>query len=61
MRLLGQLTIAVNALHEGFISHRDIKPQNVFVTGDEEFILGDYGMCCEPSLKCGTKAFHAPE
>ena len=61
MRLLTQLTIAVEMLHKGFLSHRDIKPQNVFVTGNLDFILGDYGMCGEPGIKVGTKAYFAPE
>ena len=57
MRLLGNLTTAVYLLHKGFISHRDIKPQNVFVTDWGDFVLGYYGMCNDKSLKTGTKAY----
>ena len=44
MKLLNQLTYAIDVLHKRNITHRDIKPQNVFVTKSEDFVLGDYGM-----------------
>ena len=33
MRLIQQLSVAVQTLHDAKITHRDIKPFNVFVDG----------------------------
>ena len=38
------LVSAVAALHEKDIVHRDIKTDNIFVCGDEQLILGDFGI-----------------
>ena len=61
MRLLRQLTTAVEFLHELDIPHRDIKPPNVFVTDEEDFVLGDYGLAESREVHAGTTPFFAPE
>ena len=54
MRLLRQLTTAVEFLHELDIPHRDIKPPNVFVTNEGDFVLGDYGLAESLRMHTGT-------
>ena len=38
------IVVAVAALHDQKLVHRDIKPQNIFVTEDKRLILGDLGI-----------------
>ena len=38
---------AVLYLHEHYISHNDIKPDNIFVFGDEDYRLADFGFAIE--------------
>ena len=37
---------AVSELHNGGFVHRDIKPDNIFVSSEESLVLGDCGLAC---------------
>jgi len=43
------------------VAHRTTKPLNVLVDANEDFILGDYGLCNSKQLKAGTPPHFAPE
>ena len=55
--------------HEKGILHRDIKPENIFVNGDGDYKLGDFGVSrmmkssasSMASTNIGTPAYAAPE
>lgn len=44
LRAFRPLVAAVAALHETDLVHRDIKPQNIFMSEDDELLLGDFGL-----------------
>ena len=65
-QLIRQLSEAVLYLKEKNIIHRDIKPDNIFMTVDGTVRLGDFGIACElgdelRTTKCGTYKYMSPE
>ena len=67
---LGQLCLAVHALHGYGKLHRDIKPSNILVDEDGRVVLLDFGLIVElreeadeskPRMVAGTAAYMSPE
>lgn len=65
-----QWALAVKALHDNKIAHRDIKPGNVLMTADGKVKLSDFGLSCylddrdsveERRRAVGTGGYKAPE
>ena len=43
--LAEQLLIRLNALHENFIVHKDLKPENIMIDNENKLYLIDFGLC----------------
>src|SRR5215213_9151103 len=62
---IAALLRALDALHRGGAMHRDLTPFNVFVCGDEQLKLGDFGIATHQLSRRGVtadvfNAFNAP-
>nr|XP_038032669.1 interferon-induced, double-stranded RNA-activated protein kinase isoform X3 [Anas platyrhynchos] len=61
-----QILKGVNYIHSKGLIHRDLKPQNIFISHDGKIKIGDFGlvtsMACESLTENqGTKLYMAPE
>jgi hypothetical protein len=67
VRTFTQIVTALQKLHDEGIVHRDVKPSNILVTGDERVVLLDFGIAKEmsaetlPSTLIGSPLYIAPE
>src|SRR3990167_3433640 len=69
-RFAGELLDCFVFLFENRVAHRDVKPDNIFVSSEGSLILGDFGEaaeldenhCCSVhNLRAGNMRFAAPE
>jgi serine/threonine protein kinase len=61
-----QISKGIEYLHSQKVVHRDLKPDNIFVSADEILYIGDFGLIHEMDnvvvkQRCGTPGFVAPE
>jgi serine/threonine protein kinase len=69
VRVIEQLAAALNAAHEHGLVHRDVKPSNALLTGDDFVYLIDFGIAHDAAairltstgMIVGTLAYMAPE
>ncbi|PHJ24338.1 nek kinase [Cystoisospora suis] len=67
-RWIAQAAVALTYLHSMHILHRDLKPQNLFLTADDDLLIGDFGIAkvLESPVACtqttiGTPYYLSPE
>ncbi|EFA76230.1 putative protein serine/threonine kinase [Heterostelium album PN500] len=61
---LTQIALGVQALHKERLIHRDLKCENVFITGDDRLKIGDFGLATKNGTgkgRVGTYMYCAPE
>jgi serine/threonine protein kinase len=69
IRLLGPIASALAAAHHAGLVHRDVKPDNIFLTSAGQALLGDFGIAHDAArtqmtrtdLAVGTAAYLDPE
>lgn len=61
------ISAGLKYLHQKRLIHRDVKPDNIFITCDGLYVLGDFGLVCSDSStvpmhsNVGTPMYRAPE
>ncbi|MCP3934991.1 MAG: serine/threonine-protein kinase PknK, partial [Actinomycetia bacterium] len=69
LKLVRQVGSALGIAHRAGVVHRDVKPANVFLDGEGDYFLGDFGIALgaedlsDPSaaLSAGSPAYASPE
>lgn len=68
LKWLAQCALGLGLMHSKNIMHRDLKPQNIFLSENNDCKLGDFGISKEVSTQekkaktlCGTPYYMAPE
>jgi serine/threonine protein kinase len=69
LKIFWQLTsVLAHCHHELHLLHRDLKPQNVFLSANGDVKLGDFGLakaleatCAIAKTQCGTPIYMSPE
>ncbi|XP_032041227.1 interferon-induced, double-stranded RNA-activated protein kinase isoform X2 [Aythya fuligula] len=61
-----QILEGVNYIHSQGLIHRDLKPQNIFISRDGQIKIGDFGLVTSVTYETltgnrGTKSYMAPE
>ena len=68
MNWFKQIVSGISSVHERKILHRDLKPDNIFLTSSFQLKIGDFGLSKslsrtydKASTLCGTPVYMAPE
>ncbi len=66
-RMMAEVARGLHAVHQVGVIHRDVKPANLFLRGDGQCCVGDFGVAVDPvrdassTAATGTPLFMAPE
>lgn len=65
-RLIRDIAIGIKTIHDSGYVHRDVKPENIFVDDEHNFVLGDFGLSEHEdrltiAKPIGTTSYISPE